>query len=228
MLYVAGRPRAPCSTARPNPVVAIVGSERPTDYGMEMARSLARGLAASRVTVLSASPTGSPRPRTRSAGGRGPTVTVMAGGVDVVEPAGRRELYERVLASGCAIAEAPCGCTAALERIGRARTVAALAAVTIVVEADEGPRAARRPDRPCAGADGRGHPGSGHFAGEPGNERAADGRCAAGARTGRCTRPAVWAGRLGARSFVADDTSCALHCERRSNGWAPAGTRPAS
>ncbi len=27
------------------PVVAIVGSERPTDYGMEIARSLARGLA---------------------------------------------------------------------------------------------------------------------------------------------------------------------------------------
>ena len=132
----------------------------------------------------------------------------MAGGVDVVEPAGRRDLYERVLVNGCAIAQAPCGMKPRRwSVIARARTVAALAAVTIVVEADEKPRdSARPPGRPRTGADGRRHPGSGHFAGEQGNERAARGRRAARARSSRCTRPAVWAGRLRAPGFVAADT----------------------
>ncbi len=146
MLYVlGGRERLARLTAEP--VVAIVGSERPTDYGMEMARSLARGLAASRVTVLGAFANGiAAAAHSGALEVDGPTVTVMAGGVDVVEPAGRRDLYERVLANGCAIAEAPCGCKQRRwSVIARARTVAALAAVTIVVEADEKPRDLRVP-----------------------------------------------------------------------------------
>ena len=52
-LYVAGG-RERLARLLAEPVVAIVGSERASDYGMEMARSLARGLAAAGVTVLSA------------------------------------------------------------------------------------------------------------------------------------------------------------------------------
>lgn len=121
------------------PVVAVVGSETPTDYGMEMSRSLSRGLAASGVTVLSGFANGI------AAGAHsgalevdGPTVTVMAGGVDVVRPAGRRALYERVTAGGCAVAETPCGCPPRRWcKAVRARTVAGLAMLTIVVEADD-------------------------------------------------------------------------------------------
>ena len=124
------------------PVVAIVGSERPTDYGMEMARSLGRGLAAAEVTVLSTFANG-----IAAAAHAGaleidaPTVAAMAGGVDVCEPAGRRGLYERVVARGCAISEQPPGTPQPpWGLISRARTVAALAAVTIVVEARDSPR----------------------------------------------------------------------------------------
>jgi DNA processing protein len=140
MLYVlGGRERLARLVAEP--VVAIVGSERPTDYGMEMARGLARGLAAGRVTVLGAFANGiAAAAHAGALEVDGPTVTVMAGGVDVVEPAGRRGLYERVLAGGCAIAEAPCGMKQRRwSVIARARTVAALAAVTLVVEAEEKP-----------------------------------------------------------------------------------------
>jgi DNA processing protein len=140
MLYVVGgRERFARLTA--GPVVAIAGSERPTDYGMEMARGLARGLAASGVTVVSGFANGiAAAAHAGALETDGPTVTVMAGGVDVVQPAGRRELYERVIASGCAIAEAPCGMTQRRwSAITRARTVAALAAVTIVVEAEDNP-----------------------------------------------------------------------------------------
>jgi DNA processing protein len=139
-LYVlGGRERLARLTA--GPVVAIVGSERPTDYGMEMARSLARGLTVAGVTVVSGFANGiAAAAHAGALETDGPTVTAMAGGVDVVQPAGRRELYERLIANGCAIAEAPCGM--AQRRWGaitRARTVAALAAVTIVVEADDTP-----------------------------------------------------------------------------------------
>ena len=139
-LYVAGgRERLARLTAAP--VVAIVGSERPTDYGMEMARGLARGLAASGVTVVSGFANGiAAAAHAGALETDGPTVTAMAGGVDVVAPAGRRELYERVIASGCAVAQAPCGMTQPRwGPIARARTVAALAALTIVVEAEDTP-----------------------------------------------------------------------------------------
>ena len=68
----AGWPGALLDSWR-NPWSRIVGSERPTDYGMEMARGLARGLAASRVTVLGAFANGIRRGRAlRSTGGRWP------------------------------------------------------------------------------------------------------------------------------------------------------------
>jgi DNA processing protein len=146
MLYVLGG-RGRLARLMAEPVVAIVGSKRPTDYGMEMARDLARGLAASRVTVLSAFANGiAAAAHSGALEVDGPTVTVMAGGVDVVEPAGRRGLYERVLSGGCALAQAPCGMKQRRwSVIARARTVAALAAVTIVVEADEKPSDLRIP-----------------------------------------------------------------------------------
>ncbi len=146
MLYVLGG-RGRLARLMAEPVVAIVGSARPTDYGMEMARGLARGLAASRVTVLGAFANGiAAAAHSGALEVDGPTVTVMAGGVDVVEPAGRRGLYERVLANGCALAQAPCGVKQRrFGVIARARTVAALATVTIVVEADEKPSDLRIP-----------------------------------------------------------------------------------
>jgi DNA processing protein len=122
-------------------VIAVVGSERATDYGMEMARGLARGLAVSDVTVVSGFANGiAAAAHAGALECDGPTVTVMAGGVDVVAPVSRRGLYERVIASGCAISTTPCGIKQrSWSAITRARTVAALAALTIVVEADEKP-----------------------------------------------------------------------------------------
>ncbi len=139
LYVVGGSERLARLTA--GPVVAIVGSERPTDYGMEIARSLARGLAVAGVTVVSGFANGiAAAAHAGALETDGPTFTAMAGGVDVVQPANRRGVYERVIAGGCAIAEAPCGMAQGRwGAINRARTVAALAALTIVVEADEQP-----------------------------------------------------------------------------------------
>jgi DNA processing protein len=153
-LYVrGGRERLARLTA--GPVVAIVGSERATDYGMEIARSLARGLAAAGVTVLGAFANGiAAAAHAGALECDGPTVTVMAGGVDVVAPVSRAGLYERVIANGCAISATPCGIKQRpWSALVRARTVAALAALTVVVEADETPRDLRITQ--CAQALGR-------------------------------------------------------------------------
>ncbi len=139
-LYVLGsRERLARLTARP--VVAVIGTSRATDYGIAMAASLARGLAASGVTVA-----GEPTGEIGAAALAGAmhahaALAVLAGGVDVAAPARRRALLARIEDGAAAVGELPCGtqsqrwsCAAA------ARTVAGLAELTIVVEADCTPR----------------------------------------------------------------------------------------
>jgi DNA processing protein len=123
------------------PIVAIVGSRRATDYGMEMAMSLARGLAASGVTVASGLDDGIAV--AAHAGAleveRG-SIAVLPGGLDTACPARRRTLYARLTAVGCAVAELPCG--SRVRRwcyTARAQTLARLVALTVVVEADDDP-----------------------------------------------------------------------------------------
>jgi DNA processing protein len=125
------------------PVVAIVGARAASDYGMEVAHALARGLAASGVTVLGALAEGIGAATHEGAlHVDGPTVTVMPGGLDVCYPAGRRALYRRIREHGCAISEHPPGVpTSRWCHPLRARILAALAQLTIVVEAEEQPGA---------------------------------------------------------------------------------------
>jgi DNA processing protein len=144
-------------------VVAIVGTRRASDYGMETARGLARGLAASGVTVASGLAEGIPAAVHAGAlEADGATLTVMVGGVERCSPAWCRGLYRRITASGCAISETPSS-----PRVhrwwqpARARTLALLAQLVIVVEADEQPEdmacsdVARMLGRPVAAVPGR-------------------------------------------------------------------------
>jgi DNA processing protein len=125
------------------PIVAIVGSRRATDYGMEMARSLARGLAASGVSVAAGLSDGiAVAAQAGALEVDGKTLTVMHGGLDVSCPASRRELYERLRKGGCVVAEMPCGFEARRNswcHTARERVVVGAAQLTIVVEADESP-----------------------------------------------------------------------------------------
>ena len=140
MLYVLGGiERLAALTARAG--VAIVGAAKPTDYGMEMARSLARGLTASGVTVLS--PLAGEIAAATLAGARetgGPALAVMDSGLDTAVPEHRRGAYERLLDHGCAISELACGQPRhRWGAIAAKRTIAALARMTIVVEAGDDP-----------------------------------------------------------------------------------------
>jgi DNA processing protein len=120
-------------------VVAIVGSARASDYGIEIAKSFGRGLAASGVTVTSGIGDGIPAAAQAGAlESDGGTFAVIASGLGVGGPPRRRSLYERVTRRGCGVSELPHDCEgrlwgpAASERI-----VAGLASLTVVIEAAE-------------------------------------------------------------------------------------------
>jgi DNA processing protein len=123
-------------------VVAIVGSAKASDYGMEMAMSLGRGLSASGVTVTAGVTDGIARAALTGAieaGGR--TVIVVGGGLEASPPRARA-LLARLAESGCAVSELPRRCPGRRWAVPAGqRTIAALAGLTIVVEAEESPRA---------------------------------------------------------------------------------------
>jgi DNA processing protein len=125
-------------------VVAIVGTRRATDYGMELARQLACELAASGLTVAgglgegisSAVQTGALEAHSRPLG-------VIAGSVTRCSPAWCRPLYRRMVGEGCAISESHSSASPRTRTwwdMASARTLALLAQMTIVVEAGEHPR----------------------------------------------------------------------------------------
>jgi DNA processing protein len=125
------------------PAVAIVGSRKATDYGMETTRGLARGLAASGVTVLSALADGiAAAAHLGALEVDGPTITVMPGGADVCYPASRRALHKRIGDVGCVVSEQPWG--RGIQRwshLSRTRIVVGMAQMVIVVEGEESPTA---------------------------------------------------------------------------------------
>ncbi len=123
------------------PVVAIVGSRTPSDYGMEIARSLARGLAASGVTVSACLTDGiSVAAHAGALDAHGASIAVMHGGLGVACPARRRSLYERVTHAGCAVSELPHDCSGRRwGHLAAERTVVGLAQLTVLVEAEHTP-----------------------------------------------------------------------------------------
>jgi DNA processing protein len=117
--------------------VTIVGSRRASSYGLEVAEELGRLLAAAGLVVVSGMARGIDAAAHRGAlAAGGVTLAVLGSGADVAYPASERRLYREILATGAAISEAPPGQRpepGAFPR--RNRIMAALGAITVVVEA---------------------------------------------------------------------------------------------
>jgi len=155
---------------------------------MAIAAALARGLAASGVTVVGELADGVARAAQAGAlEASGAVVAVLGGGLDVV-PARGRSLLTQIKHDGIAVSELPCG--TAGRRWGAAaaaRIVATMAAVTVVVEAEDstrelaGARLAQSLGRTVAAV-----PGRVTLARLVGQQCAAGRRRAAGHRRGRC------------------------------------------
>jgi len=118
--------------------VAIVGTRRASLYGREVAERLAGELAQRGITVVSGMAEGIDSAAhwgALKAGGR--TIAVLGGGVDVIYPAGNKQLMEEIISSGCLISEFPMGCPARGGNFPRRnRIISGLTLGTVVVEGD--------------------------------------------------------------------------------------------
>jgi DNA processing protein len=117
--------------------VTIVGSRRASSCGLRVAEDLGRLLAAAGLVVVSGMARGIDAAAHRGAlAGGGVTLAVLGSGADVVYPASERRLYRDILRSGAVISEAPPGQRPEAGAFPkRNRIMAALGAITVVVEA---------------------------------------------------------------------------------------------
>jgi DNA processing protein len=117
--------------------VAVVGSRSATSYGADVASGIAAHLGAEGVCVVSGAAFGIDQAAHRGAlAAHGPTVAVLACGVDRAYPAAHRNLLDYIADVGVVVSELPPGCAPTrLRFLSRNRVIAALALGTVVVEA---------------------------------------------------------------------------------------------
>lgn len=127
-----GRLAAMCERA-----VGIVGARDATGYGAHVAGDLAAGLADRGFTVVSGAAVGIDGAAHRGAlAVEGPTLAVLACGVDRAYPAAHDALLARIAASGLVVSEYPPGSVPARHRfLVRNRLIAGMSSGTVVVEA---------------------------------------------------------------------------------------------
>jgi len=117
--------------------VALVGSRASSPYGEDVASDLGAGSVERGITVVSGAAYGIDAQSHRGAlAAGGPTVAVVACGVDRAYPRGNEQLIERIAREGLVVSEVPPGSSPTRWRfVQRNRLIAALSQVTVVVEA---------------------------------------------------------------------------------------------
>ncbi len=109
LLYYCGEVQ-PKEIQGVTPLVGIVGTRNPSEYGRRWTRKLSAVLARNGFTVVSGLADGIDTEAHQScleAGGR--TLAVLGTGVDVVYPPRNRELYKEILKQGLVLSEYPAG-----------------------------------------------------------------------------------------------------------------------
>jgi DNA processing protein len=138
VLYVAGSVQR-LTALLAAPAVALVGSRRPSSYGLETTRRLAGELARAGLTVVSGMALGTDAAAHNGAlDAGGATVAVLPGGADVAYPARHRRLLARIRDDGIALSELGPGIAPRRWMFpARNRIVAALAELTVLVQGRE-------------------------------------------------------------------------------------------
>src|SRR5271167_1529144 len=131
MLYVRGD-----ATILNSPALSIVGTRRPTVYGMQMAERMGRDLAARGLTIVSGLARGIDaiaHGGATAVGGR--AIGVLGTGIDICYPKENKKLYEKVLERGAILSEFPLHTHPAPENFPiRNRIVAGMPLGVIVIE----------------------------------------------------------------------------------------------
>jgi DNA processing protein len=121
------------------PTLAVVGSRRPTDYGLRLTSRIVGELAGAGVVIISGLAygiDGTAHQAALEAGGL--TAAVFGSGLDIIYPSGHKALAQRIIQSGCLVSEFPRGTRP--ERFNfpvRNRVVAGLSDGVLVVEAGQ-------------------------------------------------------------------------------------------
>ncbi len=116
---------------------AVVGSRSATTYGTQVASDIAAHLAGHQAPVVSGAAFGIDQAAHRGAlAARGPTVAVLACGLDRAYPSAHKNLLDYIADVGLLVSELPPGCAPTkLRFLSRNRVIAALTRGTVVVEA---------------------------------------------------------------------------------------------
>jgi DNA processing protein len=134
MLYVRGD-----ATILNGPSLSIVGTRRPTVYGMQMAERMGRDLASRGLTIVSGLARGIDaiaHKGATSVGGR--AIGVLGTGIDVCYPKENKKLFEKVLERGAILTEFPTGSHPAPENFPvRNRIIAGMPLGVVLVEGKE-------------------------------------------------------------------------------------------
>jgi DNA processing protein len=117
-------------------MLGVVGTRRPTPYGLAVAERLAGDLARAGLTIVSGMARGIDTAGHKGAlGAGGNTVAVLGCGVDVVYPSENRKLAAELVAKGLLISEFPMGSIAFPQNFPiRNRIISGMSAGVLVVE----------------------------------------------------------------------------------------------
>ncbi len=121
------------------PSIAIVGTRRPTLYGLQMAEGLSSDLACRGLTIVSGLARGIDAAAHRGClANCGRTIAVLGCGIDVVYPREHRQLTEKILQTGLLVTEFVPGTSPAPQNFPvRNRVISGLTLGTVIVEASE-------------------------------------------------------------------------------------------
>ncbi len=132
MLFAIGRPELLASHS-----IAVVGTRRPTPYGMAAAERLSADLAKAGLTdhQRHGARESTPLLTKRRCAEDGETVAVFGCGVDVLYPADNRKLYQEIANEGLLLSEFPMGAPAYPQNFPiRNRIVSGLSLGVLIVE----------------------------------------------------------------------------------------------
>jgi len=117
--------------------IAVVGARRPTPYGRQVARLLAKELALAGFWVISGMARGiDTEAHLGALEGQGCTVAVLGSGLDVIYPRENKGLFQRIAQNGAVVSEFPPGTPPEPKNFPiRNRIISGLAKGVLVVEA---------------------------------------------------------------------------------------------